>query len=74
MMSAAAKPRLRAVDESPNPMTAEAMLRQLVPELDRAESVARRLRAMIDAQRRRLADERGVAFIRPEHVRREFES
>jgi hypothetical protein len=31
-----------------------------------------RLRQMMDEQRRALAKERQVAFIRPEHIRREF--
>ena len=64
--------RLHAVEQPPEPLPAEDMLRQLVPELERAEAAVRRLRALVDAERRRLADERRVAFIRPEAVRREF--
>jgi hypothetical protein len=48
------------------------LLAQIVPELAAAEAVVARLRQMMDEQRRALAKERQVAFIRPEHIRREF--
>lgn len=51
----------------------EEVLAELVPQLARAEAEAASIRSRIDEQRRRLAVKRGVAFIRFEHVRREFE-
>ena len=51
---------------------AEEMLLQIVPELIEAEAMVRRLRALMDEQRRLLADERGLWLIRPEAVLQEF--
>lgn len=50
----------------------EAMLAELVPELVAAEQNLAAVRALVDSWRRALAVKRGVAFIREEHVRREF--
>ena len=56
----------------PAPVPPEDILREAVPDLIRAEAAVAALRRTIDEQRRALALKRGVAFIRPEHVRREF--
>lgn len=66
-----ARPNLRVIPDEPEPQPEEA-LAKLVPELMAAEAKVARLRNALDVQRRRLATKRGVAFIRPEHVRREF--
>jgi hypothetical protein len=50
----------------------EEMLGLIVPALADAEKVVGKLREMMDRERRRLAEVRGVAFIREEHVRTEF--
>lgn len=50
----------------------ERALSALVPELLAAERKVAALRNQVDAERRRLAAKRGVAFLRPEAVRREF--
>jgi hypothetical protein len=63
-------PRLRVVSEETQ--SAADMLRELVPEMIRAEETAAALRALVESWRRQLARERGVAFVREEHVRREF--
>jgi hypothetical protein len=47
-------------------------LAEIVPELLAAEREVVRLRRLVDEQRAKLARARGVAFIREEHVRREF--
>lgn len=51
---------------------AESMLRELVPSLQQSERTSTDLRRMIAEQGRKLAQERGVAFIRLEHLLREF--
>lgn len=48
------------------------LLGQVVPELIAAEALVARLRNIMADQGRLLAKDRGVAFIRPEHLRREF--
>jgi hypothetical protein len=50
------------------------MLADLVPELIRAEETAAALQGLVDSWRRKLAQKRGVAFIRDERVRQEFGS
>jgi hypothetical protein len=56
------------------PPEPEAMLADLVPELIRAEETAAALQGLVDSWRRKLAQKRGVAFIRDERVRQEFGS
>lgn len=64
---------LRVVEPAePPPIEPEVVLAELVPALAEAEAGAASLRRQIDAQRCRLARKRGVAFIRPEHIKREF--
>ena len=64
--------RLRVVaPPQPEPEPEEA-LAEIVPRLLAAEAEVAKLRNQIDVERRRLASKRGVAFIRPEHVRGEF--
>lgn len=67
-----ARAKLSLVADEPPTSTAEEMLAELVPELIRAEETVAALRGLIDSWRRHLANERGVAFVREEHVRREF--
>lgn len=62
---------LKLVQAGPEP-TPEERLADLVPQLIEAERKVADLRNQVDIHRRRLALDRGVAFIRPEHVRREF--
>jgi hypothetical protein len=64
------KPALKLVDQA-EPTAAEALAR-IVPDLIAAEGNVARLKRLLDRQRRRLANERSVAFIREETVRREF--
>jgi hypothetical protein len=68
------RPKLHIVaDDEPAPASpAEEMLAHLVPDLIKAEEIVALLRALVDSWRRELANERGVAFVREEHVRREF--
>jgi hypothetical protein len=69
-----ARPKLHIVADG-KPAAAPAaqeMLAELVPELIKAEETVAALRGLVDSWRRRLADERGVAFVREEQVRREF--
>jgi hypothetical protein len=47
-------------------------LREIVPALAAAEQEVARLRNELAAQGRLLAKERGVAFLRIEHLRQEF--
>ena len=54
------------------PSFAETQLRELVPSLQRSERAAADLRQTIAEAGRKLASERGVAFIRLEHLFREF--
>lgn len=61
--------QLKLVRAEPSP---EQALAELVPALLEAERKVAALRNQVDAERRRLAVKRGVAFIRPEAVRREF--
>lgn len=61
--------RIVTLDE---PEAPEDALARIVPQLLAAEAEVARLRNALDAQRRRLAVKRGVAFIRAETVRREF--
>lgn len=56
----------------PKPVEPEEALTEIVPELAAAEATVARLRNRMDEARRLLAFKRGVAFIRAEHVRREF--
>jgi hypothetical protein len=64
---------LHAIGPAEEPTSfAETMLRELVPSLQRSERTSARLRQLIAEQGRRLAQERGVAFIRVEHLMREF--
>lgn len=58
--------------QEPPTSFAEDMLRELVPSLQRSERTSARFRQLIDEQGRKLARERGVAFIRIEHLIREF--
>jgi hypothetical protein len=58
--------------EEPVLTPSEQMLSQIVPSLIEAESVVARLRSLMSEQSRELAKERGVAFIRPEQLRAEF--
>lgn len=62
--------RLRVV--APAPESPEDALARIVPLLLAAEAEGARLRNALDAERRRLAVQRGVAFLRAEAVRREF--
>lgn len=50
----------------------EQLLRLAFRELIEAESIVARLQTIVADQGRALAKERGAAFIRPEHLRREF--
>jgi hypothetical protein len=50
----------------------EEVLADLVPQLVELEHGITVIRQQIDVHRVRLAKKRGVAFIRPEHIRREF--
>jgi hypothetical protein len=63
---------LRIIILTEQPRTAAESLQQIVPELIEAEGVVARLKRLMDAERVRLAKERGVAFVREEQVRREF--
>jgi hypothetical protein len=57
----------------PSPLKGAAeMLGFIVPALKDAERTVARLRHMMDRERLRLAEERGVAFIREEQIRKEF--
>lgn len=60
---------VRTEPDRPEPEEALARLVPLLIDLERAAAKAAR---DIDIERQRLARKRGVAFIRPEHVRREF--
>jgi hypothetical protein len=53
-------------------LTPEEALAMLVPRAMRLEAELAHARQRIAEERRRLADKRQVAFIREEHVRREF--
>jgi hypothetical protein len=68
------RPKLHIVaDDKPAAASAaEEMLAHLVPDLIKAEEIVALLRGLVDSWRRELANERGVAFVREEHVRREF--
>lgn len=61
--------RIVTPDEPESP---EDALARIVPLLLAAEAEVARLRNVLDAERRRLAVKRGVAFIRAERVRAEF--
>lgn len=64
---------LHAIGKAEEPTSfAETMLRELVPSLQQSERTSADLRRMIAEQGRNLARERGVAFIRVEHLVREF--
>jgi hypothetical protein len=54
------------------PRSPEEFLGELVPSLIEADAVVVNLRRLIAEQGRLLARQRGVAFIRPEQLRREF--
>lgn len=68
----ARSPRLAVVPPERREPEPEQALAELVPALLAAEAEVARLRNAVDIQRRRLANERGVAFLRPERVRAEF--
>jgi hypothetical protein len=63
---------LRVVPSAPEP-TPEESLADLVPKLAAAEAKVARLRGQAQEQTFALARKRGVAFIRFEHIRREFQ-
>lgn len=64
---------LRVVSSGPaGPPEPEEALRMILPELIGMEQAAAALRRQVDHERSRLARKRGVAFIREEHVRKEF--
>lgn len=54
------------------PPDAGAMLAEIVPELIAAEQTVAALRGHVDAWARRLAESRGIGFIRHERIRQEF--
>lgn len=62
---------LKLVPPDPEPQPEE-LLADLVPQLAAAERKVASIRARIDQARRDLARKRGVAFVRHEHVVREF--
>jgi exonuclease VII large subunit len=64
--------RLHIIDHPPEQPTPEEALAMLVPRAMRLEAELADARQRIAEERRRLADKRQVAFIREEHVRREF--
>lgn len=66
--------RLRAVAPAARAPSPDELLRQLLTELDNAETVVRRLRVMIDEQRRRYRDARPGTFMLPtiEQLRRDL--
>lgn len=70
-MRAASKLRVVTSDPEPEPEP-EAALAELVPQLMELEHGITVIRQKIDVQRLRLAKKRGVAFIRPEHIKGEF--
>ena len=57
---------------APAPPSPADLLRELVPSLQQSERTSARLKQMIAEQGRKLARERGVAFIRVEHLLSEF--
>lgn len=69
-MSARGRAKLHVVEQQP--ATASERLAEIVPELIAAELLVVQLRMSLKAMGRQLAVERGVAFIREEHLRREF--
>jgi hypothetical protein len=64
--------KLHIVAEAPPEQTPSEALAELLPQLMELEHDVTVIRQKIDGHRVRLARERGVAFIREEHVRREF--
>lgn len=50
----------------------EQLLASAVPSLILAEQILESMQRLVDQQTKRLARKRKVAFIRPEHIRREF--
>jgi hypothetical protein len=67
------QPKLAVVPKPERVPTTAERLAEVVPELIAAEVLVAQLRAMLKSLGRELAVERGVAFIREEHLRREFE-
>lgn len=83
MKAVAHRSSLRIVKPDPEPASnvqhdgrdatrTEALLIEIVPQLLEAEEAVRRFRNLLRTETRLLAQERGVAFIREESVRREF--
>jgi len=71
--SAAARPlHIVKPDEKRREAGPADLLAEIVPELAAAEAFVARLRQLLSEQGKRLAKERRVAFIREEHLRREF--
>jgi hypothetical protein len=66
------QPALHLVAPQAGPPPAADALARIVPELIAAEAEVARLKRLLDAERVRLAKERGLAFLREEAVRREF--
>lgn len=64
--------KLKIVPPEPEREEPEIVLSEVVPQLAAAEAETKQLQRRLDEARRLLAIKRGVAFIRAEHVRREF--
>jgi Spy/CpxP family protein refolding chaperone len=84
-MIAGGRPELHIVGSEPQPGASdirmhqgrpathhEQMMMLILPHLALVEALAMKLNALMDEQRKELAKERGVAFIRPEQIRAEF--
>lgn len=69
-MKLAKRTELHVVEREP--LGPGQMLRIVMPDLIEAERVVARLKQIVADQGRKLAEERGVRFIREEHLRREF--
>jgi hypothetical protein len=61
-----------AIVAAPAELSPAEALADIVPKLIAAEAEVARLTRLMNAERKRLAQERRVAFVREEHVRREF--
>lgn len=70
-MSGPGRAKLHVVAEAREP-TASERLTDIVPELIAAEVLVAQLRASMKIAGQDLARERRVAFVREEHIRREF--
>lgn len=64
--------KLALVSPEPERVEPEAALAEIVPDLLAAERSVADLRNRLNSERRRLAEKRGVVFLREEVVRREF--